>query len=128
MSETLRTGAGRVTTVAAGSTAAEAICSGPCFSQAGFSVATTNSSATAMVTVWENRSQALRIARGRSGRPLSAAALASQSRMAFPARAPLALTMGDACGVGPEIIARWFRSPDAGDAFVVGDVAELEHR
>ena len=45
--------------------------------------------------------------------------------MAFSARAPLALTMGDACGIGPEIIARWFRSPEAGDAFVVGDVAVM---
>jgi len=38
---------------------------------------------------------------------------------------PLALTMGDACGIGPEIIAAWFRSADAGSAFVVGDVAVM---
>ena len=33
--------------------------------------------------------------------------------------------MGDACGIGPEIIAAWFRSADAGSAFVVGDVAVM---
>jgi len=36
--------------------------------------------------------------------------------------APLALTMGDACGIGPEIVASWFRSAEAGGAFVVGGV------
>jgi len=41
-------------------------------------------------------------------------------------RAPaLALTMGDACGIGPEIVAAWFRSEEAGNAFVVGDVEVL---
>jgi 4-hydroxythreonine-4-phosphate dehydrogenase len=40
-------------------------------------------------------------------------------------RPPLALTMGDACGIGPEIIAAWFRSPEAGGAFVVGDVGVM---
>jgi 4-hydroxythreonine-4-phosphate dehydrogenase len=38
---------------------------------------------------------------------------------------PLALTMGDACGIGPEIIAAWLRSAEAGSAFVVGDVAVM---
>ena len=38
---------------------------------------------------------------------------------------PLALTMGDACGIGPEIVAAWFRSDEAGAAFVVGDVGVL---
>ncbi len=38
---------------------------------------------------------------------------------------PLALTMGDACGIGPEIIARWFRAAGAERAFVVGDVAVM---
>ena len=38
---------------------------------------------------------------------------------------PLALTMGDACGIGPEIVAAWFRSHEARDAFVVGDVGVL---
>jgi 4-hydroxythreonine-4-phosphate dehydrogenase len=37
----------------------------------------------------------------------------------------LALTMGDACGIGPEIVAAWFRSEEAGNAFVVGDVEVL---
>ena len=50
---------------------------------------------------------------------------ASQSRMASPSGLPLALTMGDACGIGPEIVAAWFRSADAGNAFVVGDVEVL---
>jgi 4-hydroxythreonine-4-phosphate dehydrogenase len=45
--------------------------------------------------------------------------------MASCAALPLALTMGDACGIGPEIIAAWFRSEAAGNAFVVGDVAVL---
>jgi 4-hydroxythreonine-4-phosphate dehydrogenase len=40
-------------------------------------------------------------------------------------RRPLALTMGDACGIGPEIVAAWFRSAEAGGAFVVGDVAVM---
>ena len=33
--------------------------------------------------------------------------------------------MGDACGIGPEIIAAWLRSAEAGSAFVVGDVAVM---
>jgi len=45
--------------------------------------------------------------------------------MASSVHRPLALTMGDACGIGPEIIAAWFRSADAGNAFVVGDVAVM---
>ncbi len=39
-----------------------------------------------------------------------------------PLLLPLALTMGDACGIGPEIIARFFRGPAAGNCFVIGDV------
>jgi 4-hydroxythreonine-4-phosphate dehydrogenase len=35
---------------------------------------------------------------------------------------PLLLTMGDVCGVGPEIIAKLFRSGAAADCVVVGDV------
>ena len=35
---------------------------------------------------------------------------------------PLALTMGDACGIGPEIIAKLYLGPDAADCVVVGDV------
>ena len=42
-----------------------------------------------------------------------------------PPHLPLALTMGDACGIGPEIVAAWFRSAPAGAAFVVGDVAVM---
>lgn len=33
--------------------------------------------------------------------------------------------MGDACGIGPEIVARLFRSPEAAGSFVVGDVAVM---
>ncbi len=33
--------------------------------------------------------------------------------------------MGDACGIGPEIVARLFRTPEAAGAFVVGDVAVM---
>lgn len=35
---------------------------------------------------------------------------------------PLALTMGDACGIGPEIIAKLYRSRDAEGCVVIGDV------
>jgi len=35
---------------------------------------------------------------------------------------PLALTMGDACGIGPEILARFFAGADASGCFVVGDI------
>jgi 4-hydroxythreonine-4-phosphate dehydrogenase len=36
--------------------------------------------------------------------------------------APIAITMGDACGIGPEIIARLYRGALARGCFVVGDV------
>jgi len=39
----------------------------------------------------------------------------------------VAITMGDACGIGPEIVARLFRSGEAAGAFVVGDVAVMRH-
>lgn len=39
--------------------------------------------------------------------------------------APIAVTMGDACGIGPEIIAKLFRSPLAAGCFVLGDVGVL---
>ncbi|MDH5537997.1 MAG: 4-hydroxythreonine-4-phosphate dehydrogenase PdxA [Rhizobacter sp.] len=39
--------------------------------------------------------------------------------------APLALTMGDASGVGPEIIAKLFRAGQASRCVVVGDVAVM---
>ena len=35
---------------------------------------------------------------------------------------PLAITMGDACGIGPEIVAKLFRSGQADRCFVVGDL------
>ena len=34
----------------------------------------------------------------------------------------LAITQGDVCGIGPEVIAKFFRSADAAGCFVVGDV------
>ena len=42
-----------------------------------------------------------------------------------PANAPIALTMGDPCGIGPEIIAKLYRETVCGDAFVVADVAVM---
>ena len=40
-------------------------------------------------------------------------------------RLPLAITMGDACGIGPEIVAQAFRRGSAHGAFVLGDVAVM---
>lgn len=41
----------------------------------------------------------------------------------LPARTkPIAITMGDACGIGPEIVARLYRDALASGSFVVGDV------
>src|SRR4051812_27459826 len=37
----------------------------------------------------------------------------------------LALTMGDPCGIGPEIVAKLFREPDAAGCVVVGDTAVM---
>src|SRR5215204_6169476 len=37
----------------------------------------------------------------------------------------LALTMGDPCGIGPEIVAKLFRDPDAAGCVVVGDAAVM---
>lgn len=45
--------------------------------------------------------------------------------MATAPKLPLALTMGDACGIGPEIIAQLFRGDDAAGCFVIGDVAVM---
>ena len=47
--------------------------------------------------------------------------------MPEPGERPLALTMGDACGIGPEIIARLFERgcPEARSAFVLGDLAVM---
>ena len=38
---------------------------------------------------------------------------------------PIAITMGDACGIGPEIIAKLFHGEQAGGCFVIGDVAVM---
>jgi 4-hydroxythreonine-4-phosphate dehydrogenase len=38
---------------------------------------------------------------------------------------PVAITMGDVCGIGPEIVAKLFREPLARGAFVVGSVAAM---
>lgn len=38
---------------------------------------------------------------------------------------PLAITMGDACGIGPEIIAKLFRAREAPGSLVLGDVAVM---
>jgi len=38
---------------------------------------------------------------------------------------PVALTMGDACGIGPEIIATLFRGADSAGCLVLGDVAVM---
>lgn len=51
---------------------------------------------------------------------MSAAAITSP-----PDRKPIALTMGDACGIGPEIIALAFRRGALPGAFVVGDVGVM---
>ena len=40
--------------------------------------------------------------------------------------APLVLTMGDACGIGPEIIAKLFRGDGARGCVVLGDPAVLQ--
>jgi 4-hydroxythreonine-4-phosphate dehydrogenase len=45
--------------------------------------------------------------------------------MASHPRPLLALTMGDACGIGPEIVARLFTTADGAGCFVVGDVAVM---
>ena len=39
--------------------------------------------------------------------------------------APIAITMGDACGIGPEVIARLYRNGIAAGCFVVGDVGVM---
>lgn len=38
---------------------------------------------------------------------------------------PIVITMGDACGIGPEIVAKWFRGAAAARCFVLGDVAVM---
>ena len=41
------------------------------------------------------------------------------------ALAPIALTMGDPCGIGPEIVAKLFRGEDGAGCVVLGDVAVM---
>jgi 4-hydroxythreonine-4-phosphate dehydrogenase len=60
--------------------------------------------------------------------PSTAATIGSSPGAAVPsaASAPLVLTMGDACGIGPEIIAKLFRDEAASAGCVVlGDVAVM---
>ena len=47
------------------------------------------------------------------------------SQQAVNTHAPMALTMGDACGIGPEILAKLWRTPLAAGCVVVGDVAVM---
>ncbi|MEO5882331.1 MAG: 4-hydroxythreonine-4-phosphate dehydrogenase PdxA [Caldimonas sp.] len=47
--------------------------------------------------------------------------------MASSAPLPLAITMGDAAGIGPEIVARLFQRGEAAGAFIVGDLAVMRH-
>jgi len=42
-----------------------------------------------------------------------------------PRLRPLAVTQGDVCGIGPEIVAMLFRGSDAAGCFVVGDLAVM---
>ena len=42
-----------------------------------------------------------------------------------PAAPPIAITMGDACGIGPEIIAKLYRSPESAGCVVLGDLAVM---
>ena len=44
---------------------------------------------------------------------------------AEPGSLPVALTMGDACGIGPEIIAKLFRQQASAGCVVLGDVAVM---
>ena len=47
--------------------------------------------------------------------------------LAAPIAQPIAITLGDACGIGPEIIARaWCSAPEVTQAcFVAGDVGTM---
>lgn len=40
-------------------------------------------------------------------------------------RRPFAITQGDVCGIGPEVIAKFFRGAEATGCFVIGDVAVM---
>ena len=50
--------------------------------------------------------------------------MASESTLAALHR-PIALTMGDACGIGPEIVARLFRGPAGAGCVVLGDIGVM---
>jgi 4-hydroxythreonine-4-phosphate dehydrogenase len=47
--------------------------------------------------------------------------------MASASALPLAITMGDAAGIGPEVVARLFKDGAGQGAFVVGDVAVMRN-
>ncbi|MCF8205643.1 MAG: 4-hydroxythreonine-4-phosphate dehydrogenase PdxA [Methylotenera sp.] len=51
--------------------------------------------------------------------------MTSENSLADPRVAPLAISMGDACGIGPEIIARLWQQGAVQDAVVVGDPAVM---
>ena len=38
---------------------------------------------------------------------------------------PIVITQGDVCGIGPEIIAKFFRTPASSNCFVLGDLAVM---
>ena len=50
---------------------------------------------------------------------------AAPAAIAGAAHAPIAFTMGDACGIGPEIIAKLWHSGQARDCLVIGDVGVM---
>jgi len=58
---------------------------------------------------------------GRDSRQCGMTPPASNSRR----HAPIALTMGDVCGIGPEVIAKLFRSPQGTGCVVLGDVSVM---
>ncbi len=58
-------------------------------------------------------------------RQASRAPTRDNREMTKNAQPPIALTQGDACGIGPEIAARLLREPDTAGCFVIGDVAVM---
>ena len=54
------------------------------------------------------------------------ASVAGKSDCEMKAAPPLAITMGDPAGIGPEIIAKLYRDHDANGAIVIGDVGAME--
>ena len=51
--------------------------------------------------------------------------MTSENSLGEPRSVPLAISMGDACGIGPEIIARLWQQGAVQDAVVVGDPAVM---